>query len=204
MRFIFLLFKYLSINFNIYLKFDILCVMKTYEFNYFDVNNSAVESLDVDNGALSDELVVDEFNKNSFQNEFAKSKRASLLLNKGLVLSSLTISVVAGGAFLSNAFVKSEPLINNFDNCLSLNNNVLSYNFDLTIKDYDLLFRIEENKNIIHEICFEKSGVYNGEFVLELNKDYELNFYSTNKVDYLKIIEQYSKLIHVEGIDNGK
>jgi len=119
-------------------------------------------------------------------------------------LSSLIVTVVAGGAFASNSFIKSEPVINNYDNCLSLENNTLIYDLDLTIKDYDLLFRIEENNNIIYEICFEKSGVYNGKFVLDFNKDYELNFYSTNKIDYFKILDNYSKIIHVEDIKNGK
>lgn len=178
--------------------------MEKYEFNSFDVNNSPIESLNVDNTALSDELSIDEFNKNSFENEFAKSKRASSLLNKGIILSSLTVTVVAGGAFASNSFIKSEPIINNYNNCLSLESNTLIYDLDLTIKDYDLLFRIEENSNIIYEICFEKSGTYNGKFVLDFNKYYELNFYSTNKVDYFKILDNYSKIIHVEDTTNGK
>lgn len=173
------------------------------EFNTFEINNNPINSLDTNNQTLSDELNVNELNKNCFDNEFAKSKRVAQTVSTAGLLLTISFTAIAGGSVLTNLFVSSDPKINNFDNSIIVDKNIFKYNFDISVSKNVLIMQITNNEELINEVKFEKSGVYTADINLDYGKTYNVDFYSSNNFDYFKLINEYSKTITIGGIDNG-
>lgn len=172
--------------------------MKNCDINEFEINNNPIASLDVNNSQLSDELNVDELNSNPFGNSFANSKRVSSIFSKVTIFSSLSVTLISGSFYISNSLVKNDPLINNFNESFVLENNVLKYTLDISLNDTYLELRITNNEENIYKETFKESKIYEASIELIYGYDYVVNFYSTNEVDYEKLLDQYTLTYHVE------
>lgn len=164
--------------------------MDIYEINDIYVNNNPIDSLNVNNTAISDELITSE--NNDKESLYAINKRIINKSDKITLFLTLSVSVLAGGSTIVNAFVGSDPVINNFANCFHLEGATLNYELDLTIFNSKLKMNIIKEEVILSELVFESSGIYKDSISLEEVGNYCVKFYSTNLFDYNRELSDYS------------
>ncbi len=163
--------------------------MSVNEINTFDINNNPISSLETNNIALSDELFCIEGNKD--ESLYAKNKRLSSSLKKGAVILTLSVSVFTGAATLSNALLGSDPIINNFSNSIIVNENALTYNFDISIENSSLRMDLIYLSDVIYTYTFSTSGTYVENINLSQKGQYVIKFFSSNLFDYERELNDY-------------
>ncbi len=163
--------------------------MSVNEINTFDINNNPISSLETNNIALSDELFCSEGNDS--ESLYAKNKRINNSSKKAAIALTLSISVFTGAATLSNALLGSDPIINNFSNSIIVNENTLSYNFDINIENSSLRMDVFYLSDVIYSYTFSTSGTYAENINLSKKGQYVMKFFSSNLFDYERELSDY-------------
>ena len=160
------------------------------EVNEIYFNNNPTIPLNPNNSFTSDELTASE--TNGAVTTYALNKRIKKGKTKGKVAITLSVSIFTGAVSMSNSILGADPVINNFENSYSIEEQTFSYNFDIKIEKTMLKMNIFYADSSVYSIIFKQTGTYKEDVLLEKKGKYTAKFYSTNSFDYEKEITKYS------------
>ncbi len=160
------------------------------EVNEIYFNNNPTIPLNPNNSFTSDELLLNE--TNSTVSTYALNKRIKKSKTKGKVAITVSVSIFTGAVSMSNSLLGADPVINNFENSYSIQEQTFSYNFDIKIEKTMLKMNIFYADSSVYSVIFKQTGTYKEDVLLEKKGKYNVKFYSTNSFDYEKELTKYS------------